>query len=77
VAGVIALVRGATAFKWLVLCCPCGCGEIRRISTSSTVFPGWYLRYDPKGYASLYPSVVLKTECRAHFILRRNRALLF
>jgi hypothetical protein len=71
----IALVRGSTAPKWLMLLCPCGCGEVRRVSVSAAVQPSWRLTISWRGRVSLYPSVWLMGECRAHFVLRDNRAL--
>lgn len=71
----LALVTGDNGPKWLMMRCPCGCGEIRRISLSPKVPPTWRLRVEPGPLVSLSPSVNLKGECRAHFILTRNRAL--
>lgn len=72
--GVIAIVSGTTGPKWLMLRCPCGCGQVRRVSVSPTVRPSWTLQMSPGSTASLYPSVWLQQECRAHFILRDNLA---
>lgn len=71
----LALVEGATAPKWLMMLCPCGCGEVRRISLSPTIRPAWRLQVAPGMRLSLYPSVWLRGECRAHFVLRDNHAL--
>ena len=70
----LAIVRGEVGHKWLVMRCPCGCGEIRRVSLSPSVQPAWRYAIDRGGHVSLYPSVDLTSACRAHFILRRNIA---
>lgn len=75
--GVLSIVRGTAGAKWLVLRCPCGCGQIRRVSTAGTVRPNWRLQIDRNGQASLFPSVWLISECRAHFVLRSSRAFVF
>jgi len=71
----LALVAGANSPKWLIMRCPCGCGEIRRISLSPQIPPAWHLTIEPGPLVSLSPSVFLRRECRAHFVLSRNRAL--
>jgi hypothetical protein len=74
---VIALVEGTRHPKWVVLRCPCGCGQVRRVSTSSGVEPSRRLKVDSENRVSLSPSVVLRTECRAHFVLRQSCAYVF
>mgnify|MGYP003663145682 CR=1 FL=1 len=71
----LAIVSGSNGPKWLIMRCPCGCGETRRISLSKQVPPTWTLKVEPGPSVTLSPSVDLRSECRAHFILTRNRAL--
>lgn len=71
----LAIVNGDDGPKWLILICPCGCHEPRRVSLSPRVSPAWRLKVEPGPLVSLRPSVFLARECRAHFILSRNRAL--
>lgn len=71
----LAIVSGSNGPKWLMMRCPCGCGEMRRISLSKQVPPTWRLKVEPGPRVTLSPSVDLRSECRAHFILTRNRAL--
>lgn len=73
----LALVRADVGYKWLVMRCPCGCGEIRRVSLSPSVRPTWRYELDRTGHVSLFPSVDLMSSCRAHFVLRRNIAFGF
>ena len=71
----LALVAGANGPKWLIMRCPCGCREIRRISLSPQIPPAWHITIEPGPLVSLSPSVFLRRECRAHFVLSRSRAL--
>jgi hypothetical protein len=63
--------------KWLVMLCPCGCDEVRRISLSQSVKPRWRYHLDDLNRISLYPSVHFRGECAAHFVLRENVAYLY
>ncbi len=71
----LVLVQSGSDYKWLLMWCPCECGRVRRISVSAKIRPTWRLEMSKGGSVSLYPSIHLQEECRAHFILRNNRAL--
>lgn len=74
----LVLIRTDTGTaKWLVMLCPCGCNEVRRISLSRSVRPHWRYHLDDRNRISLYPSVRFRGECSAHFVLRDNVAYLY
>jgi hypothetical protein len=72
----LVIIRGTDHPKWVVMSCPCGCGEIRRVSVSPKIQPTWRMGLNDDHELSLYPSVWLQSECGAHYILRDNVAVL-
>lgn len=75
--GILCVVTGSEGPKLLVFLCPCGCGAIRKISVSPSVYPSWVLKIRAGKGVSLFPSVALDVECRAHFVLRDNVAYVY
>ncbi len=73
---VLALVTSVKKPKWLLFTCPCGCGELLRISLSRAIRPTWRIRLGRDGKVSLYPSIDRDSGCRAHFFLISNVARL-
>lgn len=63
--------------RWLLMRCPCGCGEDIPVNLDPRAGKAWRLYQDPKTGTSLYPSVWRDTGCESHFIIRRNQIYLF
>jgi len=63
--------------RWLLLACPCGCGEEIPINLDKQAGKAWRLYRDERHGISLYPSVWRDTHCGSHFIIWRDRILLF
>ena len=63
--------------RWLLISCPCGCGEELPINLDSRAGKAWRLYRNPKWGLSLFPSVWRDTDCRSHFIIWRGQILLF
>ncbi len=63
--------------RWLLLCCPCGCGDQIPINLDSRAGPAWRLYRHPKSGLSVFPSVWRDTDCGSHFIIWRDRIFLF
>jgi hypothetical protein len=63
--------------RWLLLSCPCGCGEELPINLDSRAGPAWRLYKNVRHGVSVYPSVWRDTGCGSHFIIWRDRILLF
>ncbi len=63
--------------RWLLLACPCGCGEEIPINLDPQAGKAWRLYRDARHGVSLYPSVWRDTGCGSHFIVWRSRILLF
>src|SRR5580700_2686245 len=61
--------------RWLILCCPCGCGAEVPVNLDRRAGPAWRLYESPKGM-SVYPSVWRDTDCKSHFIIWRDNILL-
>ena len=72
---VIAIVGTKKNPKWLLMNCPCGCNEVLRVNLSPAMRLAWRVNFLSSEVLSLYPSVDLESGCRAHFILRANKAL--
>jgi len=62
--------------RWLILSCPCGCGAELPVNLDRRAGPAWRLYESPKGI-SVYPSVRRDTDCESHFIIWRDKILLF
>jgi hypothetical protein len=63
--------------RWLVLRCPCGCGDNIPINLDRRAGPAWRLYKHTKSGFSLYPSVWRDTDCGSHFIIWRDKIFLF
>ncbi len=61
----------------LVLSCPCGCREEFPINLDPRTGPAWRLYGSPNGGISLFPSVWRENGCKSHYIIWRDRILLF
>lgn len=61
--------------RWLILCCPCGCGAEVPVNLDRRAGPAWRLYESSKGM-SVYPSVWRDTDCKSHFIIWRDDILL-
>lgn len=71
----VLIARGVP--RWLLLRCPCGCGEDIPVNLDARAGKAWRLYQDAKSGTSLFPSVWRDTGCESHFILRRNQIYLF
>jgi hypothetical protein len=58
--------------RFLVLRCPCGCGDDLLINLDKRSGPAWRL-YSKFGSYSLFPSYWRNTECGSHFVIWNNR----
>lgn len=63
--------------RWLLLACPCGCGEEMPINLDSRAGPAWRLYKNAGHGVSLFPSVWRDTGCESHFIIWRDNIVLF
>lgn len=62
--------------RWLLLRCPCGCGDELPINLDRRAGKAWRL-YERDGSITLYPSVWRDTGCESHFIVWKGEILLF
>ncbi len=62
--------------RWLILLCPCGCGAELPLNLDRRAGPAWRLYNSPKKGVSIYPSVWRETDCKSHFIIRRNKIMM-
>jgi len=63
--------------RWLLLSCPCGCGEEFPINLDPRAGPAWRLYGSVQPGLTLYPSVWRESGCRSHYIIWRDRIYLF
>lgn len=63
--------------RWLLLACPCGCGDELPINLDSRAGAAWRLYKNAKLGVSVYPSVWRDTGCGSHFIIWRDSIILF
>ncbi|WP_144006557.1 DUF6527 family protein [Pelomonas sp. KK5] len=62
--------------RWLVIKCPCGCGEEIPVNLDKRAGKAWRLYRDASG-VTLFPSVWRDTGCEAHFIIWRDQIVTF
>ena len=58
--------------RWLLMACPCGCGEEIPINLDSRAGPAWRLYRNQRAGVSIFPSDWRDTGCRSHFIVWRG-----
>ena len=63
--------------RLLLLSCPCGCGEEFPINLDPRTGPAWRLYGSHQTGVSLFPSVWRTSGCKSHYIIWRDRILLF
>lgn len=73
-AGVAALVRGGGKEKWLLMQCPCGCGEQIALNLMQSHSPRWRVSAQSERRFTVHPSVD-STSCGAHFWLRDGKII--
>jgi hypothetical protein len=66
-----AVIVDRGGLRWLFLSCPCGCGAAIPVNLDPRAGPACRL-HKGRGGISLSPSVVRRTDCRSHFIVRRG-----
>ncbi len=74
VPGIAALVRGGGKEKWLLMRCPCGCGQQIALNLMQSHSPRWQVSVQSAKRFSVHPSVDA-TSCGAHFWLRDGRVI--
>ncbi|MGC2468025.1 MAG: DUF6527 family protein [Candidatus Acidiferrum sp.] len=68
-------VVGTEIPKWVVLDCPCGCGERIDVNLMAARRPAWEFTAKD-GKATLWPSLWMPREkCGSHFWIRKNRII--
>lgn len=61
--------------KWVVMKCPCGCGERLDVNLMKSHHPHWNISYQSEKI-SLYPSIWLSEDkCGSHFWLKKNKII--
>jgi len=63
--------------RWLLLACPCGCGEKLPINLDPRAGPAWRIYRRQRSGVSLFPSVWRESGCKSHFVIWRNKIFLF
>ena len=63
--------------RWLLLRCPCGCGEEIPVNLDARAGKAWRLYRGATSGITLFPSVWRDTGCESHFVIWRDRILMF
>lgn len=63
--------------RWLLLKCPCGCGDEIPVNLDSRAGKAWRFYRGPESGLTVFPSVWRDTGCESHFIIWRDQILLF
>ena len=63
--------------RWLLLRCPCGCGEEIPVNVDARAGKAWRLYRGSITGITLFPSVWRDTGCESHFVIWRDRILMF
>jgi len=63
--------------RWLLLRCPCGCGEEIPVNLDARAGKAWRLYRGSTSGLTLFPSVWRDTGCESHFVIWRDRILMF
>lgn len=70
----VVYVVGEDGHRWFAAFdCPCGCGEVIKLSLVPGDRPGWTLHDHVDGTASVAPSVWRQVGCKSHFWLRKGK----
>lgn len=62
--------------RWMMLKCPCGCGEEIPINLDTRAGKAWRFYDGPSRGVTVFPSVWRDTGCQSHFIIWNGRILL-
>jgi hypothetical protein len=71
---VVLVTRGEP--RWLLMRCPCGCGEEIPVNLDKRAGKAWRLFRSAAAGLTLFPSVWRDTGCRSHFIIWRDRIVM-
>lgn len=71
----VLVVRGTP--RWLLLRCPCGCGEEIPVNLDGRSGKAWRLYGAPPESLTVFPSVWRDTGCKSHFVIWRGHILMF
>lgn len=63
--------------RWLLLKCPCGCGDEIPINLDPRAGKAWRLYRTQKNGLTLFPSVWRDTGCESHFVLWRDQIIMY
>lgn len=63
--------------RWLLINCPCGCGETYPVNLDPAAGKAWRIYKHEKHGITIFPSIWRDTACQAHYIIWRNRFDLF
>ena len=62
--------------RWLILRCPCGCGEEVPVNLDPRSGKAWRLYRSTRAGLTLFPSVWRDTGCGSHFVIWRDHILM-
>lgn len=63
--------------RWLLLKCPCGCGDEIPVNLDHRAGKAWRYYRDARSQVTVFPSIWRDTGCKSHFIIWRDQILIF
>lgn len=63
--------------RWLILKCPCGCGDEIPVNLDPRAGKAWRIYFDKYRGLTVFPSVWRDSGCQSHFIIWRDQIVLF
>lgn len=72
--GVVAIVGHGSKHKWLLMTCPCGCGETLALNLMRSHTPRWRVEARSEALFSVFPSIDALS-CGAHFWIRDGKVI--
>lgn len=69
--GRVILVRNPKD-KWACFPCPCGCGEITKLSLAQTARPRWKAEIDWLNRPTISPSIRQLSGCKSHYWIKEG-----
>ncbi len=71
----VTFVGSENFYKWAIMKCPCGCGDILSLSLMKTYSPNWIAKIDSKDRVTLSPSVWKNDGCCSHFFIKKGKII--
>ena len=69
----LVILGGKDWAKWVLLKCPCGCGDLITLSLMKSHKAFWNLKIDLMKRVTLSPSIWKNDGCKSHFFVKKGK----